>query len=46
VIPSAALGGWLYSLNPILAFELATVIGLLGTGYYLAFGQEFAPYAS
>ena len=46
VIPSAALGGWLYSLNPTLAFELATVVGLLGTGYYLAFGEEFAPYAS
>jgi hypothetical protein len=46
VIPSAALGGWLYSLNPTLAFELATVVGLIGTGYYLVFGEEFAPYAS
>jgi hypothetical protein len=46
VIPSAELGGWLYSLNQTLAFELATVVGLLGTGYYLAFGEEFAPYAS
>ena len=46
VVPSAALGGWLYSLNPTLAFELATVVGLLGTGYYLAFGEEVAPYAS
>jgi MFS family permease len=27
VIPSAALGGWLYSMSPTLAFSVATVIG-------------------
>ena len=52
VIPSAALGGALYggvSLpgvgtigSPPLAFGIATVIGLVGTGYFLLFGEEFA----
>jgi MFS family permease len=45
VIPSAALGGWLYDLSPELAFGAATVVGLLGTGYFLAFGREFEAYA-
>lgn len=45
VIPSAALGGWLYGISPELAFGLATVVGLFGTGYYLAFGTEFGAYA-
>jgi MFS family permease len=45
VIPSAALGGWLYSISPELSFGLATVIGLIGTGYFFAFGKEFAAYA-
>jgi MFS family permease len=57
VIPSAALGGAIYgglSLpgvgrvvrgSPTLAFGTATVIGLLGTGYFLARGEEFGPYA-
>nr|WP_248910193.1 MFS transporter [Halocatena marina] len=44
VIPSAAFGGWLYGDNPTLAFGLATVIGLIGTGYYLVFGTEFDAY--
>jgi MFS family permease len=52
VIPSAALGGALYggvSLpaigtigSPPLAFGVATAIGLVGTGYFLVFGEEFA----
>jgi hypothetical protein len=58
VIPSAALGGVLYSGlslpgvgqvfggDPTIAFATATVIGLLGTGYFLARGEEFGPYAA
>ena len=45
VIPSAAIGGWLYAADPTLAFGLATVVGLAGTGYFLAFGREFEAYA-
>jgi MFS family permease len=45
VIPSAAVGGWLYSVEPAVAFGLATVVGLVGTGYFLAFGQELEAYA-
>jgi len=57
VIPSAALGGAIYggftvpmtalsvSGNPALAFGLATLIGTLGTGYFLARGEEFDAYA-
>ena len=46
VIPSSALGGWIYSVDPRLAFGLASGIGLVGTGYFLARGKEFGPYAS
>jgi MFS family permease len=45
VIPSAAIGGWLYSLSPQVAFGVATAIGLAGTGYFLVFGREFEAYA-
>jgi MFS family permease len=45
VIPSAALGGWLYSMSPTLAFTTATIIGLVGVGYFAVFGEEFAAYA-
>jgi MFS family permease len=45
VIPSAALGGWLYGRDPTLAFGLATVVGLVGVAYFLAFGREFEAYA-
>ncbi|AGB17145.1 hypothetical protein Halru_2564 [Halovivax ruber XH-70] len=31
--------------SPTLAFVLATVIGLVGTAYFLVFGQEFEAYA-
>ncbi|MEZ3116084.1 MFS transporter [Halobaculum sp. MBLA0147] len=44
-IPSAAVGGWLYGVDPRLAFGLATVVGLVGTGYFLLRGEEFAAYA-
>ncbi len=57
VIPSAALGGAIYggfsvpfsevtyAGSPTVAFGLATAIGLVGTGYFLAFGREFEAYA-
>jgi len=45
VIPSAALGGWLYGVDPRLAFGLATAVGLVGTGYFIVFGKEFEAYA-
>jgi len=46
VIPSAALGGFLWDfVSPEIAFTIATGIGLIGTGYFLAFGQEFEAYA-
>ena len=46
VIPSAALGGYLWDfVNPEVAFSVAAVIGVLGTGYFLVFGQEFEAYA-
>ncbi|SFR35406.1 MFS transporter [Halogeometricum limi] len=44
-IPSAAVGGWLYATDPRTAFLVATVVGFLGTGYFLLFGREFEAYA-
>ncbi|WP_435334053.1 MFS transporter [Haloarchaeobius sp. TZWWS8] len=55
-IPSAAVGGVLYGsagltlagttlTGPQLAFSLATVVGLVGTAYFLARGEEFEAYA-
>ena len=45
VIPSAALGGYLWEfLSPEVAFSLAAVIGVVGTGYFILFGQEFEAY--
>jgi MFS family permease len=43
-IPSAAVGGWLYAGSPAVAFGVATVVGLLGTGYFLVAGEEFEAY--
>jgi len=41
-IPSALLGGSLYAaVSPAVAFGVATVIGLFGTGFFLVFGQRF-----
>jgi len=46
VIPSAALGGYLWDfVSPEVAFTVAAVIGVGGTGYFLVFGQEFEAYA-
>ena len=39
-------GQELFAGDPVLAFSIATVIGLVGTGYFLLFGQEFEAYAS
>ena len=45
VIPSAALGGYLWEfVSPEIAFTIAAVIGVIGTGYFLAFGEEFEAY--
>ncbi|MFB6084868.1 MAG: MFS transporter [Halorientalis sp.] len=42
VVPSALLGGYLYdAVSPELAFGTATAIGLVGTGVFLVFGEEF-----
>ncbi|MDY6765640.1 MAG: MFS transporter, partial [Halobacteria archaeon] len=43
-IPSTALGGAVYAFNPQLSFTLATVVGLIGTGYFVFFGREFEAY--
>jgi len=44
VIPSAALGGLLWQLvSPVVAFETATAIGLVGVLYFGLFGREFEP---
>lgn len=44
VIPSAAFGGWLYGQSPRAGFTLATVVGLVGVAYFVAFGREFEAY--
>ena len=45
VIPSAALGGYLWEfVSPEIAFTIAAVIGVVGTGYFLLFGEEFEAY--
>jgi MFS family permease len=46
VIPSAALGGALWEfVNPEVAFTIAAVLGVIGTGYFVLFGEEFDAYA-
>ncbi|WP_416841554.1 MFS transporter [Haloferax sp. DFSO52] len=45
VIPSAVLGGWLYARDPTLAFGLASLVGLVGVGYFAVRGKEFEAYA-
>ncbi len=46
VIPSAVVGGSLWEFgSPEIAFTVATIVGLIGTGYFLVFGQEFDAYA-
>ncbi|MCU4925775.1 MFS transporter [Halobacteria archaeon AArc-dxtr1] len=45
VIPSGVLGGALWAFaSPELSFTVATVIGLVGVGYFALFGEEFAAY--
>ena len=45
VIPSAALGGYLWEfVSPELAFTIAAAVGVVGTGYFLVFGDEFEAY--
>ncbi len=45
VIPSAAVGGYLWDfVSPEVAFTVAAVVGLVGTGYFLLFGEEFDAY--
>ena len=46
VIPSAAIGGALWEfVSPEVAFTIAAVIGVVGTGYFLVYGKEFEAYA-
>ena len=46
VIPSGALGGLLWEFaSPELSFVVASVIGMVGVGYFALFGQEFEAYA-
>jgi len=46
VIPSAAIGGYLWDfVSPEVAFTIAAAIGVVGTGFFLVFGQEFEAYA-
>ncbi|MFD1587706.1 MFS transporter [Halorientalis brevis] len=41
-IPSALVGGWLYSAySPELAFGAATAVGVVGTALFLVFGKRF-----
>ena len=45
VIPSGLLGGLLWDyVTPQVAFSLASVIGLVGVGYFALFGKEFEAY--
>lgn len=45
VIPSAALGGYLWELvSPVIAFSIAAAVGVAGTGYFLLFAEEFDTY--
>jgi len=45
VIPSGALGGSLWEfVSPEVAFTVAAAIGLVGTGYFVLFGEEFEAY--
>ncbi|WEL21951.1 MFS transporter [Halorhabdus sp. BNX81] len=45
VIPSAAIGGYLWDyVSPEVAFTVAAAIGVVGTGYFLVFGEEFEAY--
>ena len=45
VIPSAVVGGVLYAMDPVVAFGVASAVGVVGVVYFLLFGREFEPYA-
>ncbi|MFW5983882.1 MAG: MFS transporter [Halobacteria archaeon] len=40
VVPSAAVGGWLYDISPTVAFTLASAVGAVGVFYFVVFGTE------
>jgi predicted MFS family arabinose efflux permease len=45
VIPSGALGGLLWEYASLEAsFVVASVVGLIGVGYFAVFGEEFEAY--
>lgn len=45
VIPSGVLGGFLWEfVSPEISFTLASVIGMVGVGYFVLFGKEFEAY--
>ena len=45
VIPSGALGGFLWEFaSPELSFSIASIVGLVGVGYFALFGEEFGAY--
>jgi MFS family permease len=45
VIPSAAIGGYLWDyVSPEVAFTIAAGVGVVGTSYFLLFGEEFEAY--
>jgi MFS family permease len=45
VIPSTLAGGVLYAADPTIPFVVASAVGFVGVGYFLAYGKEFAAYA-
>jgi len=44
-LPNPLTGATLFEGSPTVAFGVATAIGLAGTAYFVAFGEEFGPYA-
>ena len=40
VVPSAAIGGWLYEVSPTVAFTVASAVGAVGVFYFVVFGTE------
>ena len=45
VVPSAAIGGYLYGADPVAAFTVASAVGAVGVAYFLRYGREFEAYA-
>jgi len=43
-VPDPTGPGQLLTGSPLLAFGLATAVGIVGTGYFLVFGKEFEAY--